>query len=102
MGCSAPHQGPLTSCLPASLLLSLVIPEAPLSGLFPQTGLPMRSAMPSVTPVHQTLVQEYGDMGGPDPGAEPVCLWTPEVLPVVWDKTSWWVESWPGSKGPEL
>lgn len=65
-------------------------------------GLLMRSAMPPVTPVLQTLVQEYGEMGAPDPGAEPVHLWTPEALLVIWDNKSWWVEPWPERKRPEF
>ena len=62
----------------------------------------MRSAGPPITSVPQTLVQEDGEMGGPDLESEPVYLWPPGALLLVWDNKSWWEEPWPGSKGLEF
>lgn len=41
-------------------------------------------------------------MRGPDSGAEPVHLWPPGALLVVWGNKSQWEEPWPGSKGARV
>lgn len=41
-------------------------------------------------------------MRGPDSGSEPVHLWPPGAMLVVWGNKSQWEETWPGSKGARV
>lgn len=79
-----------SNLLPVSPFLFPVLLRAPLClGGCEMQGLVLRNAVPPVTPVHQAPVQEDGELGSPDPGAEPVNLWPSGTFLIVWDNKSW-------------